>query len=380
MIISNKTEAENHEFESLLNKTQCLMQRWAKKDEPHFKGITSDRFEEDVFESLKTTSKGTTFANHIDLVRGHKFPDIVARNYFGVEVKVSKQNHWKTTGNSVLETTRVSNIQRIYLFFGKTFAPVQFKFRKYEECMSDIAVTHSPRYLVDMDLQPQDTIFKKLGIEYDALRTLKNPIREVVKYFRKNARPGEEPWWMEGAGDEEGNIYTQNVRLWRNLENTRQDEIRIEAMALFPEVFGNSGNKYQNVVVWLAARHGVVNSSLRDIFTAGGQEELVINNKKYRKIPKIFYHLQANAKQAIKIVKNLESNDIERYWGIVKKDQERSILDIWTERVLKYSHASLIKANVAKPEAFIAHLLGGEFEREETPSYLMREMTKHRLD
>lgn len=140
----------------------------------------------------------TNFNKKIQLIRGHRFPDIVAehiveKRFFGVEVKITKDNKWTSTGNSVLESTRVEKVERIYLYFGKLAAPPQFKFRKYEECLYEIAVTHSPRYLIDMNLKEGKTIFDKMGIAYDDLRKSPNPISFIVNHYRKSAQPGEEP-------------------------------------------------------------------------------------------------------------------------------------------------------------------------------------------
>jgi hypothetical protein len=49
-----------------------------------------------------------------------------------------------------LETTRVEDVDRIYMMFGKLNKPVEVRFRPYECCLYEVAVTHSPRYLIDM--------------------------------------------------------------------------------------------------------------------------------------------------------------------------------------------------------------------------------------
>lgn len=49
-------------------------------------------------------------------------------------------------GGSVAEGTRVEDVEHIFILFGKLHKPVEFRTRRYEECLCDIAVTHSPRY------------------------------------------------------------------------------------------------------------------------------------------------------------------------------------------------------------------------------------------
>ena len=76
---------------------------------------------------------GTPFEDSIELIGGQKFPDIIAKKFYGIEVKTTTQNHWKTTGNSVLESTRVDNVERIFMLFAKLASPIEFRCRPYEE-------------------------------------------------------------------------------------------------------------------------------------------------------------------------------------------------------------------------------------------------------
>ena len=85
--------------------------------------------------------------------------------------------------------------------FGKLGGQVQFLSRPYEECLYDIKATHMPRYVIDMKLKPGHTIFDKMGIPYDTLRQMKDPVRRVSEYYRSNLKPGESLWWIGGAED-----------------------------------------------------------------------------------------------------------------------------------------------------------------------------------
>ena len=373
MIISKRTEASENSFETLLNGGIKTIQDEASKAPKRYCGLSSLDFEKEVYGSMLISSKKTEFEGTIQLISGHKFPDIVAKRYYGVEVKITKQDHWRSTGNSVLETTRVEGVERIYLFFGRLVAPPRFKFRRYEECLYDIAVTHSPRYLIDMELASGNTIFDKMGTEYDVLRKQDNPIKEVVRYFRKIAKKGEEPWWMD-PGDEVDAMLSPTVTLWGNLHEDKQNRFRNEAMARFPEIFGRSQTKYQNFATWLAARHGVVDSSLRDRFTAGGQQTIVINGVAYNKIPKIFYYLQRNAKEIIEIVSKLTVDEVRHYWELKEYIKTKELVDKWVSLVVE--HSSVI---LPKSEKFIVHLLGDAFGKRKSPPSLKEAMKKYGL-
>jgi len=373
MIISKRIEAESAAFESLLDKGLSIIRSESAKSGKRLCGLSSFDFEKEVYSSLLFSAKKTEFDGSIQLIAGHRFPDIVAKKYFGVEVKVTKQDHWRSTGNSVLETTRIEDVERIYLFFGKLVTPPDFRFRKYEECLYDIAVTHSPRYLIDMELNIGNTIFDKMGMEYDILRKLDNPVKEVVKYFRKIARKGEEPWWM-GPEDDSEAISSPTVTLWSNLPEDKQNLFRNEAMARFPEIFGRSQIKYQNFAAWLAARHGVVDSSLRDRFTAGGQQAIEIHGIVYRNIPKIFYYLSNNAKEIIELVSKLTIDEVRHYWDLEEYIKKDELIDKWVQLVVFYSKDILPKA-----EKFIVHLLGDAFGERKSPPSLKEAMKQYGL-
>lgn len=373
MIISKRAEAKENSFEILLSGGISAIQAEALRAPKRYCGLSSSDFEKEVFSSMVISSKRTEFEGTIQLISGHKFPDIVAKRYYGVEVKITKQDHWRSTGNSVLETTRIEGVERIYLFFGKLVTPPKFKFRKYEECLYNIAVTHSPRYLIDMELSFGNTIFDKMETEYDILRKRDNPIKEVVRYFRKIAKKGEEPWWMD-PGDEVDATLSPTVTLWGNLEEERQNRFRNEAMARFPEIFGRSQTKYQNFAAWLAARYGVVDSSLRDRFTAGGQQAIVINGVTYPKIPKVFYYLQKNAKEIIGIVSKLTADEVRHYWDIKEYIKTKELVDKWVCLVIQHSSSIL-----PETEKFIVHLLGNAFGERKSPPALKDAMRKYGL-
>lgn len=53
-----------------------------------------------------------------------------------------------------METNRVAELHHIYMLFGKLGGSRDIRYRRYEECLSSIGVTHSPRYKIDMTLSP----------------------------------------------------------------------------------------------------------------------------------------------------------------------------------------------------------------------------------
>jgi hypothetical protein len=373
MIISERVDKEKADFEILLHDSCSLIEKEALSNPSYFTKRSSSDFEVDVHAAMCESAIGTAFHKTIHLISGHKFPDIVAKRFYGVEVKTTKQDHWKSTGNSVLESSRVEDVDRIYIFFGKLSKPLGFKYRLYEECLYDVAVTHSPRYLIDMSLMKGQSIFDKLKISYDDLRNRQNPIKPIINYYRKTAKKGEEPWWMD-SGEAPEIIIKPTVRLWGSLDRIERDSLRLEAMARFPEIFGRSSTKYQTLATWLAARHGIVDSSLRDRFTAGGKINLVVNGKKYDKLPRIFQHLNENSKDVIEIVKRLPADDAKYHWRLRRKPIYHEKLDVWSKHVISYSSEILYDAR-----EFIVNLLGTAFGQDESPPSVREEMIKYGL-
>jgi hypothetical protein len=181
MVVSINPEPDKKAFQLLLDNTVGFLHSDSKNKQAAYQKYEGSILEGVVAGIMTEKAKGTPFENTIELISGHRFPDIIANKYFGVEIKTTKQNHWTTTGNSILEGTRVEGIERIYMLFGKLFSPVEFKYRAYEECLSDVVVTHSPRYLINMDLEIGQTIFDKINIPYDRLRSSTNPVRTIIE-------------------------------------------------------------------------------------------------------------------------------------------------------------------------------------------------------
>ncbi len=338
MIVSSSLDAESEQFEKLLDNTSKSLGKDADSRPNYYMSNSGTKLEKIVYEMMSEQAKGSVFEKTIELKAGSAFPDIIAKRYWGLEIKSSIQNHWTTTGNSVLESSRVFDVRRIYLLFGKLCQPIGFRYKKYEECLYKVAVTHSPRYLVDMDTLEGQTIFELMGISYDELRNQEKPIKRILDYYRKLLKPGEDLWWLD-SGESEQVYQDIKVKLWGNLTKQEKDYLRNKAMALFPIIFGNGGTKYSRLATWLAGTHGVVAPSLRDSFTAGGQTNLKIGNREYKNVPQIYKRLQENLSEVIDIVRELDIKDTEYYWGILA--QENNKLDTWMNLVKYYSDGIL---------------------------------------
>ena len=114
---------------------------------------------------------------------GHTFPDIVIEfsngEKYGIEVKSSASatsKSWKINGNSVLGSTK-ENVIDTYIVFGKTAMGNQaFRFKRYEDAVANVAVTHSPRYAIDMDIALEKPFLINQDLPISRSLNLKTPL------------------------------------------------------------------------------------------------------------------------------------------------------------------------------------------------------------
>ncbi len=330
LIVSINPKPSLDEFTLLMNRTDELLNADALERPQYYVTRVGNLLEDDVASALRECAKGTVFENTIEKISGQKFPDIVAAKYYGVEVKSTKDNHWTSTGSSILETTRISDVERIFMTFGKLGGkPIKFLSKPYEECLSGIAVTHMPRYLINMQLKEGETIFDKIGISYDELRNLENPIAPVSRYYRSKLKPGESLWWTGDSSDE---TVSATVRLWKNVSKEEQRQLTAYGCVHYPEVF--RGN-YERYALWLTSQ-GVVNPHLRDQFSSGGQEEMLLASGEKVRLPGIYRRVKNN----IDYILNLLGERTEAISSEDSKAQEEEVarrLSAWSKAVSKES-------------------------------------------
>lgn len=263
-------------FVDLMDRTERILNTEALANPNEYKRLNSSTLESCAFQKIRLACANSPFnPDEVELISGQRFPDIIADRYYGIEVKSTKENHWTSTGSSIVETTRIEDVDDIYMLFGKLGGDVpQFKCRPYQDVLYDIAVTHSPRYLINMELNENETIFSKMGTTYDDFRTSPDNIAKVRQYYRERARlqnRQEMPWWITSDNIETGHSF--NIKLWNSLEIWEKRELQTKCMILFPEALNPARNmsKYNNTTLWLCSYNQVVNPNIRDLYSAGGK-------------------------------------------------------------------------------------------------------------
>jgi hypothetical protein len=200
------------------------------------------------------------------------FPDI-AVGRFGVEVKFTMNDTWLSIANSVLETNRVADVEKIFIMFGKMGGVPSVRWSSYEDCVVHVRTSHVPRFEVEVPPAGGTVpLFQQLGVNYDTFRTL--PMSEKMRYIREYARgrlkKGERLWWLEDNAEPEHSLPLQ-ARLYTKLSMAEKTRLRAEAVLLCPRIVapGRSRDKYDDVVLYLLTYRGVLCHQARDLFSAG---------------------------------------------------------------------------------------------------------------
>lgn len=104
-------------------------------------------------------------------------------------------------------------------------------------------------------------------------------------------------------------------------------------MVNFPEVFGSNYDRYS---LWLASQ-GIVNSNVRDGFSAGGQEEVQISSGRIERVPAIFRRVKECRDSIVEQIKNMDNEVLMQNWKtkLTLKDER---FKIWREKVAHYSN------------------------------------------
>jgi len=313
MIYAEKKNVTEGKFITLLEKSKDLLVSRLRGNN----NISALDFEGLVCEKMKEASIGTEFEGTIKQTGVHAFPDIVANEYFGVEVKITTKNHWTSTGNSVLETSRIEKVERIFIMFGKLGGQPDVRYRAYQECMPEISVTHSPRYKINMDLPVGKSIFDKMGVDYDVLRKSDDPIQQIKNYYRKQLKEGEGLWWI----DEESESSSPVIKQFRTLELENKERFKVDCMIYFPELFKNRAN-YDRAAAYLITEFGAVSASLRDEFSAGGRKEVLVVRER-RRVSQVLSQLRRYASRIASRINEMDEELLEFYWHVTSIEVDR---------------------------------------------------------
>ncbi len=276
------------------------------------KKMTGTDFENVVYDTLIEVGFEEEEISH----SAQKFPDFVLEDLedgdkIGVEVKKTDAAKWEVIGGSIYESLK-NDIEDTYVLMAKLGGDrPEVRLRKYEECIADLKVTHSPRFYLNLDLQEGEDYLTK----NDAKDLLELSGDELNRKIRQLLRTQKSTWWSEGETVAFAELSPEEKEIYLN-----------EGIALFPEVFKGD---YRKFTPWLVYSCFVWCGNVRDIFSAGGNRyvddlNIYVSAVMYRTLQNI---------ESIKrrIIEMTEEEQI-KFWGkcAVNIDER---LDMWLELV-----------------------------------------------
>lgn len=239
---------------------------------------------EDLFPIIANEVANELAPQHILTIKeylGHRFPDVdlfLNGLKYGIELKSRNNGSWTTNGNSVFESITGEGYEEIFIVFASQVPNEKrllVKFAPYWQTLSNIKVTHSPRFTINMD-NPTGAVFSSKE-EYDSLRTMneEGKIRFLQEYLKKNSIGAK--WYIAPTE-------TISPTKYSDLSSEQKNQLVVELLILFPDdlLIGGSHEKYTRSAEYLLETYYIYNKSFRDVFSAGGVYEF--NETKFPKI------------------------------------------------------------------------------------------------
>jgi hypothetical protein len=262
---------------------------------------TASEFEKEAQRQLQHFATAHGVESKIILHSGRKFPDIVFENTkFGVEIKTA-QKGWACLGNSVAASTLVDGVSEVYLLFGSGEANFEARYSRYEDSVKSVEVTHSPRYILDMDVPDGRSYLRRIGKDLAEMLAMEDPISCVVEEARRNLKPGEHLWWVSDRA-----VSPLTIRLWNSIKPDERHVLVASAFAFFPaSILGGEQADYSDFIVWLSQKHSILHPSVRDSFTAGGRvAQLEFGSGCLEDAPKVFKTLHRHIASISEVIRS----------------------------------------------------------------------------
>lgn len=201
---------------------------------------------------------------------GHHFPDmdlIVENITYGLELKSRKNGLWSTNGNSIFESISDYDYEEIYLLFGTKQNDrncLSVRFKEYWKVTASISVTHSPRFVINMD--SDESVFSNAKEYYDLKNSTQEEkitfIQDYLKEHTEGAR-----WYIQR--DSSNTITPIPIN---SLDCERKQQLLAEILILFPhDILQTPHATYSRSHEYLISQYFYYSSSFRDNFSASGR-------------------------------------------------------------------------------------------------------------
>ena len=247
-----------------------------------------------------------------------KFPDFILEDLndgdkIGLEVKKTDSAKWEVIGGSIYESLK-NDIEDTYVIMAKLGGDKpEVRLRKYEECIDDLKVTHSPRFYLNLDLEEGEDYLTR----NDAKDLLELSGDELNRKIRKLLRTQKSTWWSEGETVAFADLPQEEKGIYLN-----------EGIALFPEVFKGD---YRKFTPWLVYSCFVWCGNVRDIFSAGGNKYV---EDMHIYVSAIMYRTLQNVENIRQRIVDMTEDEQIKFWGKSTEDINERI-ENWLELVGK---------------------------------------------
>lgn len=232
---------------------------------------------------------------------GKNFPDmdlILDDVRYGLELKSRNNGSWDVPGNSVFESVSDQNYEEIFLLFGshkKGIPQIKIKYRPYWEVTAGIAVTHSPRFKINMNAT--ESVFET-SEDYKKLQNM--PEEEKIMFLQSHLRNNTTglKWFVPPTPHTIKPINLNSMKL------EVKAQVISEVLVLYPQDLLNQPRGiYRRSTEHVLVSHFYYRSSFRDFFSASGKWE--VNGVHF---PKVLNRLYDNREIILDIIKNANTD------------------------------------------------------------------------
>lgn len=260
------------------------------------------------------------------------FPDI-AVGEFGVEVKFTAKDTWRSVANSVFESFRNREVIYVYVIFGKMGGVPEVRWARYDDCVIHVRTSHVPRF--ELEIGATSSLFDLMKISYEdfSILPIEKKMHYIREYAKKRLKQGERLWWLEEKAEQEHSLPIQ-VRLYMDLSIEEKKRLRAEGALLCPQIVAGSRvkNKYNDVAMYLLTYHGVLASNTRDLFSAGSVAHVSDKSRGGIYIKRALAEIE---NEMLSASLRMEDALFVEYWGETVSPAER--VNKWLERADKFA-------------------------------------------
>ena len=268
-----------------------------------------------------------------------RFPDFVIEDdsiKIGVEVKKTDADKWDVPGGSVYESLR--NSIETFVLMGKFGGVPEARLRKYEECISDLKVTHSPRFHLKMDIAAGEDYLTRNNAS-DLLDLPKG--KELNRRIRELLRTDKDTWYND-----------ETVESFADLTQEEKLDFFVDGVVLFPEV---TGGDYSNFAPWMTYKCLIWCSNIRDVFSAGGTKDLAD-----MRVSAVMARILERTDLIVRRISKMSDLEIKKHWGIEEKMSLDDRVKKWMNLI--HGHISVSSKLIDRNRKNYPDLLKGKWK------------------